>query len=151
MFLRLQELAFLPGGWELGKLVLGNRNRDHIGDAGAVGSLKRWLHGIHPVAIGFSRLHVAINRRGDVPSALTDGIREIFGRGTLLNGIDLVFGEVAKSLVIHVIPNYHGFLLAILPPGAFITLGLLIATRNWLNLRAEEKAKSYSSAAIPAV
>lgn len=32
-------------------------------------------------------------------------------------------------------------LLAILPPGAFITLGLLIAGKNWLNLRAEEKAR----------
>ena len=69
------------------------------------------------------------------------GIREIFGHGTLLSGIDLVFGDAAKSLVITVIPNYHGFLLAILPPGAFIALGLLIALRNWLNLRAEQKAK----------
>ena len=83
--------------------------------------------------------------------AVLGGIREIFGRGTLLNGIDLVFGEAAKSWVIHVIPNYHGFLLAILPPGAFITLGLLIAARNWLNLRAEEKAKAIPNTAIPAV
>jgi len=70
------------------------------------------------------------------------GIREIFGHGTLLSGLDLVFGEAAKSLVITVIPNYHGFLLAVLPPGAFITLGLLIALRNWLNLRAEQKART---------
>jgi electron transport complex protein RnfE len=83
--------------------------------------------------------------------AVLGGIREIFGRGTLLNGIDLVFGEAAKSWVIHVIPKYHGFLLAILPPGAFITLGLLIAGRNWLNLRAEEKAKAIPNTAIPAV
>lgn len=73
------------------------------------------------------------------------GIREIFGHGTLLNGIDMVFGETAKSLVITVIPDYHGFLLAILPPGAFIALGLLIALKNWLNLRAEQKV----SAAVP--
>jgi electron transport complex protein RnfE len=67
------------------------------------------------------------------------GIREIAGHGTLLSGIDLALGESAKSLVITVVPNYHGFLLAILPPGAFITLGLLIAGKNWLNLRAEAK------------
>jgi electron transport complex protein RnfE len=79
------------------------------------------------------------------------GIREVFGRGTLLNGIDLVFGEAAKSWVIHVIPNYHGFLLAILPPGAFIGLGLLIASHNWLVQRAENKAKSAMSDALPAV
>lgn len=73
--------------------------------------------------------------------AVLGGIREIFGHGTLLSGIDMVFGEGAKSWVITVIPNYHGFLLAILPPGAFITLGLLIAFRNWLTQRAEQKAR----------
>ena len=77
------------------------------------------------------------------------GIREIFGHGTLLSGIDLVFGEAAKSLVITVIPNYHGFLLAILPPGAFITLGMLIAGKNWLNLRAEQKLKGSSAIITP--
>jgi electron transport complex protein RnfE len=44
--------------------------------------------------------------------------------------------------VITVVPNYHGFLLAILPPGAFIVLGLLIAMKNWLNLRAERKVNA---------
>jgi len=73
--------------------------------------------------------------------SILGGIREIFGHGTLLSGIDLVFGEAAKSLVITVVPNYHGFLLAILPPGAFIALGLLIALKNWMNLRSEHKAK----------
>src|SRR5450756_1613167 len=72
--------------------------------------------------------------------AVLGGIREILGHGTLLSGIDLVFGDAAKSMVITVVPNYHGFLLAILPPGAFITLGMLIAGKNWLNLRAENKA-----------
>lgn len=64
------------------------------------------------------------------------GLRELVGKGTLFSGIDLALGEQAKSWVIHVIPDYHGFLLAILPPGAFIGLGLLIAGKNWLNLRA---------------
>jgi len=70
------------------------------------------------------------------------GMREIFGHGTLLSGIDLVFGENARALIITVIPNYHGFLLAVLPPGAFIGLGLLIAARNWFNQRAEQKRKA---------
>ncbi|HEU0233729.1 MAG TPA: electron transport complex subunit E [Gallionella sp.] len=77
------------------------------------------------------------------------GIREIFGHGTLLSGIDLVFGEAAKSWVITVVPDYHGFLLAILPPGAFIALGLLIALKNWLNLRAERKARGANAIAAP--
>ena len=69
--------------------------------------------------------------------AVLGGLREIMGHGTLLSGIDLALGASAKSLVITVIPDYHGFLLAILPPGAFITLGFLIAGKNWLNQRAE--------------
>jgi electron transport complex protein RnfE len=72
--------------------------------------------------------------------AVLGAIREIVGHGTLLGGIETVFGEGAKSWVITVVPNYHGFLLAILPPGAFITLGCLIAGKNWLNARAAEKA-----------
>jgi len=74
--------------------------------------------------------------------ATLGALREIFGKGTLLSGIDLVFGEPAKAWVIHVMPNYHGFLLAVLPPGAFIGLGLIIAGRNWLNLRAADKARA---------
>ena len=73
------------------------------------------------------------------------GVREILGHGTLLSGIDMVFGEAAKSWVITVVPNYHGFLLAILPPGAFIALGMLIAGKNWLNLRAEQKLRGGSA------
>jgi len=69
-------------------------------------------------------------------------VREISGHGTLLSGIDLVFGESAKFMVVTVIPNYHGFLLAVLPPGAFIALGLLIAFKNWIDLREEQKASS---------
>jgi electron transport complex protein RnfE len=74
--------------------------------------------------------------------AVLGGMREIFGHGTLLSGIDLVFGESARSWVVTIVPNYHGFLLAILPPGAFIALGILIAGKNWLNLRAARKGDS---------
>lgn len=77
--------------------------------------------------------------------AVLGGIREIFGRGTLFNGIDMVFGEAAKSWVITVIPDYHGFLLAILPPGAFIAMGILIAAKNWIDLRQAKKAKAAAS------
>jgi electron transport complex protein RnfE len=59
------------------------------------------------------------------------GMRELAGQGTLFSGIDLVFGADAKRFVLHVLPGYKGFLLAILPPGAFLGLGLLIAAHNW--------------------
>ncbi|MGB8078412.1 MAG: electron transport complex subunit E, partial [Gallionella sp.] len=81
--------------------------------------------------------------------AVLGGLRELFGHGTLLSGIDMVFGESAKAWVITVVPNYHGFLLAILPPGAFITLGMLIAGKNWLNLRAEQKLKGANATVAP--
>jgi len=69
-------------------------------------------------------------------------IRELAGQGTLFSGIDLVFGKAAKSFVLHVLPNYHGFLLAILPPGAFIALGLLIAANNWYKVRTVQRART---------
>lgn len=67
--------------------------------------------------------------------ALLGGLREIIGRGTLLYGIDLALGEWARGWVIHVLPGYKGFLVAMLPPGAFMGLGLLIAGKNWLDQR----------------
>jgi electron transport complex protein RnfE len=63
------------------------------------------------------------------------GMREVIGKGTLLSGIDLALGPAAKHWVVTVIPDYHGFLLAILPPGAFIGLAMLIAAKNWLDNR----------------
>lgn len=67
--------------------------------------------------------------------ALLGAMREVVGKGTLFSGLDLVFGETAQQFVLTVIPNYQGFLLAILPPGAFLGLGLLIALRNWVEIK----------------
>ncbi|MBS4098525.1 MAG: electron transport complex subunit E [Sulfuricella sp.] len=67
--------------------------------------------------------------------AVLGAIREIFGSGTLFSGIEMAFGASAKSLVVTVIPEYRGFLLAVLPPGAFIGLGLMIAGKNWIDAR----------------
>lgn len=66
---------------------------------------------------------------------LLGAIRELFGKGTLFSGIELVFGEPAKAWVLHLLPDYHGFLLAILPPGAFLGLAIIIASRNWWEQR----------------
>jgi len=63
------------------------------------------------------------------------GMREAIGKGTLLSGIDLALGPVAKDWVIPLAHDYNGFLLAVLPPGAFIGLGLLIALRNLILTR----------------
>lgn len=70
-------------------------------------------------------------------------MRELIGKGTLLSGIELVFGPMAKPWVIYIIPEtYHyQFLLAILPPGAFLGLALLIAGRTWLNKKVETQSQ----------
>lgn len=62
-------------------------------------------------------------------------LREIVGSGTLFANAHLLFGEGAKSMVLTLGENYPGFLLAVLPPGAFIGLGLLIAVKNHLDKR----------------
>ncbi len=70
---------------------------------------------------------------------LLGAMREILGKGTLFSGIDLAFGPAAKQFVLTIIPDYHGFLLAVLPPGAFLGLGTLIAVRNLIEIRKTAK------------
>jgi len=73
---------------------------------------------------------------------LLGALREITGRGTLFSQARLMFGEFGDAMQVTLIPEYSGFLLAMLPAGAFIGLGLLIAARNWLDSRLTGKRKS---------
>ena len=66
---------------------------------------------------------------------LLGGMRELIGAGTLFTQADLLFGEGAKNWQINVIDDYSGLLLAVLPPGAFIGLGLLLAVKNVIDAR----------------
>lgn len=65
-------------------------------------------------------------------------VREVLGQGTLFSFAELMFGEGAKWMTITVIDDYRGFLLAILPPGAFIGLGFLIAIKNRIDRRLKQ-------------
>ncbi len=65
--------------------------------------------------------------------------RELVGRGSLLNGAGPLLGNWADKLELKVFSVDMGFLLAMLPPGAFISLGLLIAARNWIAARRSTK------------
>jgi electron transport complex protein RnfE len=68
---------------------------------------------------------------------LLGAIRELIGQGTLFSGIEMIFPSASA---IQVLPaDYQGFLVAILPPGAFFVLGLLVAGRNWLDYRANQR------------
>ena len=73
-------------------------------------------------------------------------LREIVGRGTLFSQAQLMFGEFGERLQLTLIPDHPGFLLAMLPPGAFIGLGLLIAARSWLDSR---RGRVAAAAATP--
>lgn len=55
-------------------------------------------------------------------------IRELIGSGSLFAGSGRLLSM--PWLEWHLLSGYHGFLPAILPPGAFIVLALLIALRN---------------------
>lgn len=57
-------------------------------------------------------------------------LRELIGNGTLFDGLDLLLGDWAKALRLDVLHLDSGLLLAILPPGAFIGLGLMLAIKN---------------------
>ncbi len=57
-------------------------------------------------------------------------IREILGNGSLFNQAHLLFGEFGKVIQWQIFEDYHGFLIAILPPGAFFVLAILIAIKN---------------------
>jgi len=70
------------------------------------------------------------------------GLRELFGTGVLFANMQLLFGPIAADWQITVFSDYKGFLLAILPPGAFIVLGLLIALKNRIDHQLAERAKA---------
>lgn len=61
------------------------------------------------------------------------GLRELIGQGTLFNNMHLLFGETARNWTWRPFPNYPQFLFAVLPPGAFVLTGLLIALKNTID------------------
>lgn len=79
---------------------------------------------------------------------LLGAIREFVGQGTLFSGIEMIIPGTSAWQILP--ENYPGFLLFILPPGAFFVIGLMIAGRNWLDHRANERAKARLLAHQPA-
>ncbi|MFM1547083.1 MAG: electron transport complex subunit E [Candidatus Pseudothioglobus sp.] len=62
-------------------------------------------------------------------------MREIIGSGTLFDQADLIFGDLGSSLKVTLFDQYQGTLIALLPPGAFIGLGLIVALKNLIDSR----------------
>jgi electron transport complex protein RnfE len=129
-------------------------------------SMNAWFHDLYKILGIFIPLIVtncaiigraeAFASKNTVPKAALDGLmmglgfasvlftlgatRELIGQGTLFSGAHLMFGEMARSWTIE-IANYKGVLLAILPPGAFIGLGSLIAVKNWIDKSRKERVR----------
>jgi electron transport complex protein RnfE len=127
--------------------------------------MQAWFPGLHRVLGLFVALIVtncivigraeAYAARADAWRATADGLlmglgftlvlvmlgalRELVGHGTLLADATLLFGPVAADWTLH-LPGYRGLLLAVLPPGAFIGLGLLVALKNWIDARLAARA-----------
>jgi Na+-translocating ferredoxin:NAD+ oxidoreductase subunit E len=81
---------------------------------------------------------------------LLGAMRELLAQGTLGADLHLLFGESMRGVHLTLIPDYQGLLLAALPPGAFIGLGLLIAGKNWIDRRYTTRASATAPAPAPA-
>ena len=66
---------------------------------------------------------------------LLGAMRELIGTGALFANMDLLFGSGAANWEIVLVEGYQPFLLAILPPGAFIFTGLIIAAKNLIDMQ----------------
>jgi electron transport complex protein RnfE len=123
--------------------------------------MNAWLHQLHKVLGLFIPLIVtncAILGRAEsfafhnpLPKATADGFfmglgftlslvivggtREILGSGTLFANAPLLLGDHFSFMELTLIPHYDGFLLMILPPGAFIALGFLLAGKRIIDSR----------------
>lgn len=89
------------------------------------------------MGLGFTWVLVAIG-----------GMREILGSGTLFAHASLLLGDGFSWLELTIIPNFSGILLSVLPPGAFIALGLLVAIKRVIDRRLEAR-KPASSLVLP--
>jgi electron transport complex protein RnfE len=102
-----------------------------IGRAEAFASKNNLLHSLVDgisVGVGFTLVLLTLG-----------GMRELVGQGTLFDQAHLMFGEAARGFTIK-IEDFPGMLIAILPPGAFIGLGLLIMLKNLIDQRLAARA-----------
>jgi Na+-translocating ferredoxin:NAD+ oxidoreductase subunit E len=128
--------AFLPGLYAtLGLFIaLITTNCAVLGRAEAFAAKNKPLPALADglaVGLGFTAVLVVLG-----------AIREILGSGTLFAQADLLLGEWGNVLLIHVVDDYNGFLLALLPPGAFFALALLVAAKNAIDRHLKARAQT---------
>jgi electron transport complex protein RnfE len=103
-----------------------------LGRAEAFASKNNWhqslLDGLM-MGVGFSLVLVILG-----------AMREAIGAGTLFNQSALLLGSLGDTLSVKLFENYSGTLLASLPPGAFIGLGLIVALKNYYGFKNKPKS-----------
>ncbi|MDC9715142.1 MAG: electron transport complex subunit E [Gammaproteobacteria bacterium] len=103
-----------------------------LGRAEAFASKNTWdkslLDGLM-MGIGFSIVLIILG-----------AMRELIGSGTLFNQSALLLGDLGDTLSVSVFTDYQGTLMAVLPPGAFIGLGLIVAVKNLIDQKLSQKS-----------
>lgn len=79
---------------------------------------------------------------------LLGALRELTGTGALFANMDLLFGPAAANWEMVLFSNYNNFLLAILPPGAFIFTGLIIAVKNLIDADIKAREETHKEKPI---
>ena len=74
-------------------------------------------------------------------------MREVLAQGTLFADASLMLGDWATTITLF--ENYDGFLLAALPPGAFIGLGFLLAFKNVIDQNMRKRSTSQAVVDMP--
>lgn len=72
---------------------------------------------------------------------LLGAMRELIGTGALFNNMELLFGASATDWKVVIFEDYRPFLLAVLPPGAFIFTGLIIALKNFIDTQIKQRTE----------
>lgn len=105
-----------------------------IGQAEAIASKKSFFESLLNGLISGKNITITIT--------IVGFIRELLGNGTIFHQAEYVLGYWAKILTIQIIEFNYPILIVLLPPGAFIILGLLIAFNKFL---IDYKKKFYES------
>ena len=128
-------------------------------------SMNAWVHDLHKVLGLFIPLIVTncailgraesfASKNATLP-AVTDGLmmglgftlvlitlgaaRELLGNGTLFANAELLLGKSLAFMELTLIPDYRGFLIAVLPPGGFLILGFMLAGKRVLDRQLEAR------------
>jgi electron transport complex protein RnfE len=137
-------------------------------------SMNAWMHDLHKVLGLFIPLIVTncailgraesyASKNATLP-AVTDGLvmgmgftlalvtlgatREALGSGTLFANAELLLGNSFSFLELTLIPDYRGFLVAVLPPGGFLIFGFLLAGKRILDKQLDARRSASRSARL---